>query len=313
MEREDMLRRYALLSDRLPDGDDLAAMEQMRGVWYRTKSYRSGTLLEIEAYPLLPVHMTEGLRRAKPTSEAQKKLNQRNAEKRLLRLAEKNFGESDYYFTGTIEGPDLPDWKAMQRLARAFIRRWNRARRRAGLENGKYIYVIEGHDEDDRKKRLHWHALLEGGLDRAEIKRLWSHGRARVDELDARGPEGLMPLMRYMIKAPQGKRRWAASKNLKGPDISWADRKISARTARRIAEEKAGSSAALEKLYPGHEVIDIEVRTNPYVPGCYIYARMRKTGGMRHGHAGVSGAGAAHEQREDAERKAGEWMPRPGR
>lgn len=276
MDRDEIMRRYALLCDRLPDQLALMEMESMRGVWYRTKSIRSGSLLEIEAYPLLPTRQLERVRRIAPTSEAQARLNQRNAEKRLIRLAEANFGESDYYFTGTIEGPDLPDWRSMQRLARNFIRRWNRAREKAGLQAGKYIYVIEGHDDGDRKKRLHWHALLEGGLDRATIKALWAHGRARVDELDTKGPEGLVPLAKYMIKGPQGKRRWAASKNLKKPSVSWADRKISARTARRIADERAASAAALEKLYPGYEVADVEVRSNPYMPGCYIYARLRK-------------------------------------
>lgn len=271
-----MLRRYAVLCDRLPDGEALDELERMRGVYYRTKSYRSGSLLEIEAYPLLPTFQRERVRRMKPTCEAQAKLNQRNAEKRLIRLAEANFGESDYYFTGTIEGPDLPNWKAMQKLVRAFVRRWNRARRKAGLEPGKYIYVLEGHEDGDRRKRLHWHALLEGGLSRAEIKAQWAHGRSRVDELDARGPEGLIPLAKYLCKSPQGKRRWAASRNLKKPATSWADRKINARAARRIADERAASSAALETLYPGHEVLEIEARTNPYIPGCYIYARMRR-------------------------------------
>lgn len=276
MERDGMLRQWDLLSDRLPDGAALAEMERERGAWYRTRSIRSGSLLEIEAYPLQPMRVRERLAAAKPTSAAQARLNRRNAERRLLRLAETNFGPNDFYFTGTIEGPDLPDWKAMQRLARAFLRRWNRARAKAGLGNGKYIYVIEGHDEGDRRKRLHWHALLEGGIDRETIKALWNRGRARVDELDPRGPEGLAPLIRYLSKGPQGARRWAASKGLKKPAISWADRKISARAARRIAEDGAARSAALEKLYPEHEVIDVEVRTNPFVPGCYIYARMRR-------------------------------------
>lgn len=276
MERDELLRRYALFCDRIPDQIAMAEMEQARGQWYRTKSFRSGTLLEIEAYPILPERQARTVKKMQPTSDAQKKLNQRNAEKRLLRLAETNFGENDYYFTGTIEGPDLPGWKDMQNLARNFLRRWNRAREKAGLENGKYIYVIEGHDDGDKKKRLHWHALLEGGLDRKAIKDLWDKGRSRVDELDARGPEGLMPLMKYLSKGPQGKRRWAASKNLKKPAVSWADRKINARTARKIADERAASSAALERLYPGYAVVDVEVRTNPYIPGCYIYARMRR-------------------------------------
>lgn len=278
MERDELLRRYAVLCDRLPDGDALAELERMRGVYYRTKSYRSGSLLEIEAYPLLPHPRREQVRRLQPSREAQQRLNQRNAEKKLIRLVEANFGASDFYFTGTIEGPDLPNWESMQRLVRAFIRRWNRARIKAGLEPGKYIYVLEGHEDGDRRKRLHWHGLLEGGLDRMAIKALWDKGRSRCDELDTSGPDGLIPLSKYLLKNPQGKRRWAASRNLKKPAVSWADRKINARAARRIADERAASSAALEKLYPGHEVLDVEVRTNPYVPGCYIYARMRRKG-----------------------------------
>ena len=279
MDREELLRRYALLCDRMPDGAALAEMEAMRGVRYRTKSYRSGSLLEIEAHPMLPERITRIVKGSKPTSEAQQKLNQRNAERRLVRLAEANFGENDFYFTGTLEGPDLPDWQAMQKLVKAFIRRWNRARARKGLENGKYIYVLEGHEDGDRKKRLHWHALLEGGLDRTEIKALWSHGRSRCDELETRGPEGLLPLSKYLCKNPQGKRRWCASKNLKQPAISWADKKISARAARRIADERAASCAALEAIYPGYEVLDVETRTNAFIPGVFIYARMRRIWG----------------------------------
>ena len=86
MEREELLRRYALLCDRLPEGEALAEMDAMRGAYYRTKSYRSGTLLEIEAYPLLPARQREQVKRIQPTSEAQRKLNQRNAEKRMIRL-----------------------------------------------------------------------------------------------------------------------------------------------------------------------------------------------------------------------------------
>lgn len=276
MERDELLRRYAVLCDKMPDEDALAQLEKMRGVYYRTKSYRAGSLLDIEAYPLLPVAQREHVRSTKPTREAQQKLNQRNAEKRLIRLVEANFTEKDFYFTGTLEGPDLPNWEAMQKLVRNFIKRWNRARTRAGLEQGKYIYVLEGHDDGDRKKRLHWHALLEGGLPREQVKALWDKGRSRCDELDPRGPEGLIPVTKYLMKNPQGKRRWAASRNLAKPAISWADRKINARMARRIADERAASSAALEKLYPGYEAMEIEVRTNPYVQGCYIYARMRR-------------------------------------
>lgn len=272
-----MLRQYELLCEGTPDAGDLAAMDQMRGVWYRTRTIRSGAMLEVEAYPMMPERRARAVRRMQPTSEAQRRVNQRHAERRMLRLAEANFGPSDYYFTGTIEGPDLPDVESMQRLVRLFLRRVNDLRRRRGLGNCKYIYVLEGHDAGDRRRRLHWHALIEGGIDRQELKRLWGHGRARCDELDTAGPQGLAPLVRYLSKAPQGKKRWARSRNLREPRESVAERKINARAARRIADDsQAVRAAQLERLYPGYEYMESEARVNPFVPGCYIYAMMRR-------------------------------------
>ncbi|MBR4442535.1 MAG: hypothetical protein IKS52_04615 [Clostridia bacterium] len=276
---DEMLRQYDLLCERVPGADELAAMDQMRGVWYKTQTIRSGALLEVEAFPMLPAHQARAVRRLKPTSQAQARVNQRNAEKRMLRLAEANFTEADYYFTGTIEGPDLPDWKSMQKLVRKFIRKMNDLRRAKGMKNAKYIYVLEGHEDGDRRKRLHWHALLEGGLTREELKTLWEHGCARVDELDMSRPGGLRPLMSYLSKGPQGNHRWACSKGLKQPRVTATTRKINARKAWRIAESGQAAQAALEKLYPGYEYVDSEVRTNPFVPGCYIYAMMRKKEG----------------------------------
>ena len=273
---DEALRQYELLCDHAPAADELAAMERTRGVWYRTRSIRSGSLLEIQSYPMTGARAARSARRLQPSTEAMKRLNARNAERKLMRLAETNFGKRDYYFTGTIEGPDLPDVDAMQELVVNFIRRLNYLRRKLGLKNSKYIYVLEGHDDGDRKKRLHWHALIEGGVSREQIKALWTHGRARVDELDARGAQGLIPLARYLSKAPQGKKRWARSRNLKEPVESVAERKISSRTAYRIAEGAAERTRALEKLYPGYEVIESEARTNPFLPGCYIYAMMRR-------------------------------------
>lgn len=272
-----MLRQYDLLCEKAPGADELAAMDQMRGVWYRTRTIRSGAMLEVEAYPVTPAHQARAVRCMQPTGEAQARVNRRNAEKKMLRLAEANFGPQDFYFTGTIEGDDLPDWKAMQALARKYIRRMNDLRHAKGLKSAKYIYVLEGHESGDRRKRLHWHALIEGGLTREELKALWAYGRARVDELDTSGPQGLTPLVRYLCKAPQGYHRWACSKGLKQPRATVAERKISARAARKIADDsRMTRAAALEKIYPGYEYVDSEVRTNPVVPGCYIYARMRR-------------------------------------
>ena len=274
---EDAIReRYELLCDSVNQEEAAAAADRIRGGYYRTRSIRSGSLLEVQAYPMPARREARALRNMNVSSEAQKKLNQRNAERKLVRLAEANFTEADYYFTGTLEGPQLPDIDGMQALVRAFIRRWRRARAKAGLSKGKYIYVIEGYEEGDRKKRLHFHALMEGGIDRAEIKRMWERGRSSCDELDPRGNEGLIPLARYLSKDPRGKRRWAASKGLKQPEVRIADRKLSARAAKRVAQDVAGRAAALEKIYQGYELIDCEVRSNPYIAGVFVYAVLRR-------------------------------------
>ena len=280
---DEMLRRYEILCDRTGDEDAAEAASRIRGGYYRTKSIRSGSLLEVQAYPMPGLRTEKAIRRMEISREAQKRLNQRNAEKRLMRLAEANFDEHDYYFTGTVEGQELPSIDEMQKRIRAFLRRWKRARERIGLTEHKYIYVIEGHEEGDRKKRIHWHALLQGGLDRSICKALWDAGRARCDELDPRGKDGLIPLARYMSKDPRGKRRWSASKGLKQPAVSVAEHKISARAVRRVCEDVAGRAAALEKLYPGYDFIECEVRSNPIMPGVYLYAVMRRRaiGGQR--------------------------------
>lgn len=275
MKRDEWAERYDLLCDRDDQAGAVTAADKIRGGYYRTRSIKSGTLLEVQCYPMASRGVKHELKRMNPTREAQQKLNDKNAQKRMIRLAECNFGEEDYYFTGTIEGT-LPTVDGTQKLMRAFIRRWKRARERLGLESHKYIYVIEGHEDGDRKKRVHVHAILEGGLDRKAVKALWDCGRVRVDELDPQRYGGLIPLARYMSKDPRGKRRWSASKGLKQPVVRMAERKVTAKKAMRIADDPAGRAAALEKLYPGYALVEMEVRSNPYIAGIYVYAAMRR-------------------------------------
>ena len=277
------LEKYALLCDREPEGEALTALQRATG-WYRTHSIRSGAMLEIEVYPMLPHGQRSALRGMQGTPEAQKKLNQRNAEKRFRRLAEINFRDAeDYFFTGTIEaGPNesLPTLDEAVKIFDGYIRRVNRLRKKRGLENAKYLAVIEGHEEGSRQTRLHIHALLEGGLDRDTVENLWRGARSECRRLIH---AMLDRLCGYLQKDPRGRKRWKRSKgNLKGPTESIADRKISARKAWKVASDVAGRSVALEKLYPGYRVeqIDghdaVEVRSNPWIPGCYIYARLRR-------------------------------------
>lgn len=277
-----MLEQYAILCDRALNGDGLTAMERARGGYYRTRSIRSGSLLEVEAYPILPKWTAAAVKKIRATPEAIRAHNARQAEKRITRLIEANFGEGDYFFTGTIAGDELPGLKEAQKITQRFIRRVNYERRKRGLGNAKYVYAIEGWEEGSRKKRLHMHMIVDGGLDRLTLKRLWDAGVSKAEELDPKGFGGLKGLAKYLSKDPRGRKRWGYSLGLKQPVETVADRKISDKAAWRIAESPAGAAAALEKLYPGYEHVETEVKGNPYVPGAYIYAvlRRRETGGV---------------------------------
>lgn len=322
MQRPDeMLKRYELLCDQVSNEEALSAMEKMRGGFYRTKSIRSGTLLEIEAYPLLPKGMKTSIRKLQVSEEAIKRHNQIAAEKRLVRLIEANFTEADYYFTGTFEDAKLPTLEQVRKIIKRFIQRVNYARARRGLENAKYIYVIEGYEEGSRQQRIHFHMVIDGALDRKELKEIWGNGRTRCDELDPRGYNGLVRLAKYLAKDPKGRKRWSPSKGLKQPVVTVADRKIRASAAKRIARNASEAAAALERIYPGYEHVETEVRTNPYIPGCYIYAVMRKieggekkTKGGRQGEQGnrnrPHGSGAGIQA--DAKRSSGGDIPHGG-
>ncbi len=320
MSRDD-LRGWELLCDQQPNEEALTAMQKMRG-FYRTRTYRSGDLLEVEVYPVIPRRIIrEALEKKGETREAQRRLNQRNAEKKFRRLVERNFGEGDYYFTGTIEGEELPTLEKVQKIIQNFLRRVNWKRKRAGLENAKYVYVIEGWEEGSRQKRLHVHLIIDGGIDRKELKEMWSHGRTKCEELDPKAYGGLSALAQYLTKDPRGRKRWSASKNLKGPLIAVAERKVSSRTAHRISEDTAGRAAALEKLYPGYAHENTEVRTNPFIAGAYIYAVMRREpskktdkGGKRQNESGDSyGKGGKRAGiRTDAKRNCKGVVPNGG-
>ena len=280
--------RWALLSDR--GSDDLTEADRLRGGYYRTRTIRSGDMLEIEAYPMLPRRQLAELRRQKPSTDAQKRLNRRNAEKRFRRLAEINFRDhEDYFFTGTVESPpgaSLPTLDQVDRILGNYVRRVNRLRKKRGLRNAKYLAVIEGWEEGARMKRLHVHMLLEGGLDRDTVEKLWNAGvRVKCERLIK---SMLDQLCQYLLKDPRGRKRWKYSKgNLRQPVVRIAERKISSAAAWRIASDVGGRAAALERLYPGYRIdapegMDaVEVRTNPYVPGVFISARMRRAGPLR--------------------------------
>ena len=115
---------------------------------YRTSTYKSTntesntTLLESMVYPSFKfkadMPKTE---KKRETSPSQSNLNDKNARRYLIRLANINFGKGDIWATFGWNNGLLPEtYEDAKKDVVNFIRRINRKRKKLGLENAKYIY-----------------------------------------------------------------------------------------------------------------------------------------------------------------------------
>ena len=190
---------------------------------YRTNTTKSTniksgtTLLEAQVYPSFKdksnMPVTKQKRETRPS---QKNLNEKNARRYLIRLANINFGKGDIWATFGWNDDCLPDDvdRAKKDITN-FIKRINRRRKKAGLENAKYIYILAF----DGYKRPHFHILLSGdGVDRDELEELWGKcDRPNTRRIKPDDDFLITGLATYITQNPHGTKRWCPSKNLKKP------------------------------------------------------------------------------------------------
>ena len=245
---------------------------------YRCKTIKHGDQLDVEIFPIWNTRAEERKARAAVTREAQAALNEKNARKRLIRKINANFTAADIELTLTYAGDFVPDLEGASRDMQNYMRRVKRWRRKNGMDEPKYVYVIEYAGEEGAPKRVHHHIIMSG-MDRDEAERLWRKGRANSARLqpDENGLEGLARYITKSLPRFKSEKRWVSSKNLKEPTVTVADTKITRRKAARLAHDaEAFGKDLFEHLYKEYLFNDIEVKTSAYVAGCYIYARMRR-------------------------------------
>lgn len=242
---------------------------------YREKRYACGEYLDVYIYPVYSQISKAGKRgKRKASSPAQKKLNQRHREEKLVRLLHANFTPYDLEIHLTYEiQPESPEEAA--RLVRNFIRRVQRARKRLELPPLKYIVVTE---RGSKNGRYHHHVTLSGGMDRDELESLWGLGYANSRRLQFT-ESGLAGLGHYIVKDPVGKKAWCASKNLIDPEPKTRDGRISGRQADELARDTT-NNAEFEKLYPGYFLSEAGAWHNDINGGRYIVARFYRRDGV---------------------------------
>lgn len=303
--------RYEILFD-LKAGEYSRA--EVGGI--RTRTIRAGDALEVECYPLTrigPAAKAEYARR-KACRACQAALNRRNAEKKIRRLIDANFTREDWVVTLTYDYAAVEDWQRSRADAERrwdelglpvdegdarrdlgnFFRRVKTRMRQLGQDPAelRHLYVLEATREEGASMYPHYHFHLvihAPGLGRHELEAIWDRGFIRADTLSVRD-NGPARLAAYMTKShdverytAEGRRlrRWGRSKNLRDPEVTVSDRKVSRRRAALVAEDVIRRGVEIfEALYPGYQCVEPpRVTYSDFVAGAYIFARMRRRDG----------------------------------
>ena len=196
---------------------------------YVERVTRAGKTIEIERY-FTSRYKKRGIKRGdkvKPTREEQKKVNTREAERKLRILLNANFGYGDFHLELDYirkKGEEPRSKEQMRQDMDIFLRECRKEYKKAGIEF-KYVHVME-----IGQKGARHHHLVINKIDTEILQRCWykayeGHNRIKVFPLDDSG--NYAKLASYFIKytdkhrteadgALQGK-RWNASKNLIRP------------------------------------------------------------------------------------------------
>ena len=236
---------------------------------YRRRKTVAGSRLEVEVFPIFGRREHEALRKVKMnvTREAQANLNQRRSERRLIMLMEANFTDQDLAI-GLSYGGEPPAEGRLRKDLRNFLKKVDRLRKKRSLPELKYIYVIGGDEMPSAGysgKRPHIHIVMNGGIDRDELEKIWGHGTANADRLQP-NEEGLEGLAKYFRKQrcdrPERKyaRSWSGSRNLKKPKTRTTNCRRSNRWIQDISRGfEAEAREVMERLYRSYRFVKCTV------------------------------------------------------
>lgn len=230
---------------------------------YRTKTIKSGDLLELEIFPIIEVKGKFRRQRLNPTGEPQARINRKNREKKLLRKIYCNFSKSDYFLTLTFR--KKVDEAAAKKAIANYLRRLRRQYQKENKEL-KYIYVLE-----KGQGNIHFHLLINS-FDVAAIMDSWKEGFVKLKSLR----DSYENLARYLLKeAKDRSRAWNCSKNLKEPKITINDNKFSRRRVEKM-KDSLELYSFVEKLYEKYTYVDSFVKDGFFIDGLYCYIKLRR-------------------------------------
>ena len=217
---------------------------------YRQKKYDMGEYLEVEIFPF--EENRRPYKRAKKTKEsspAQKKLNSKKSQRYFNRLVHTNFHKGDLFIDLTFDEKNIPEnRKGVIRHVKNYINRLRRYRKRHGLPELKYIYVVSDSDDYGNKKRLHVHMIINA-MDRDTAEELWGHGYCDTDRLQF-NEYGVTGKVIYMARQAKGERTWAGSRNLE--KVSVVTRQSPEQKRKELRETRKTEASLKRCILAGH-------------------------------------------------------------
>lgn len=202
----------------------------------------AGNTIEVSKYYSYRCH-TKGEKRGKKeneTSDAMKRINQRNAERDLRRLMNTNFRDGDMLVRLDFYKANAPNGSEdMQAIVSKSLRKLRNELHKIGQEL-KYIYVKEVGPRGSR----HIHMMINK-CDSDILRKCWTYGGIHIDPLISNGQYA--KIAAYFVKyaarteETEGKlvgKRWYGSRNLEKPKVK--KKYISAKKFRAEPEAKKG-------------------------------------------------------------------------
>lgn len=223
----------------------------------------SGDFRDIDIFPVRKVSVSRKAK-AKPSSETQKKLNEKNAARRLTWLIQENFGTNDYYIGLNYPAEYDVNPASGDRMLKNWIRRNKRKFQKAGFDF-KYITTTE---IGDKNRRVHHHVICSGELGAQILREDWdkqfhayktkpttSFSHAKHLKFTRTGLAGIAF---YTCKDPSlAYRSYNCSKNLRRPEPKKRDGRVSGKKLKELRADYLNAEI-FEELYPGYEFVDAD-------------------------------------------------------
>lgn len=216
----------------------------------------AGRTIEVNKYYSVRWHCAGEKReqREKDITEAQKRINQRNASKNLRRLLNTNFQDGDLLVRLDFT-KDYPEGsEEMQSMISKAVRKM-RAEFKKSHQELKYIYVKEIGPKGGR----HIHMVMNK-CDTELIRKCWPHGGIHIDPLISNGQYAKIAdyFIKYAAKTEETEgelvgKRWYASRNLERPKI--IKKVISACKFRKEARPKKGYVIQKDSIQSGFSAV----------------------------------------------------------